>query len=410
MDRAKYNFRIGLTHEALWGFGFGFIQPITILPLALTDLGGSAALAGLLGGLFYAGINLPQAFSALSFSTAWTSPKRLALLHIPAVSSTFFIAAVFFFVPSDNLALKRALFLAGIAAFSLGVGLTVPHWMVGTSRCIPEKIRGRYFGVCFFLAGLLGTLTSHEAADWAAQGGLQWGYAASFLAAGILQTASVVALTFWKPLEKAPVTRTQALLPFLRKLLPQGEKAAWVLFLCLNLGFIFMNAAGSQYTVDLREARSLPKEAFTLLAPAFALGGMAGAFLIGYLTDHKGPRTALAGAMAAAAVSLGFIAFAPVDARQALSFFGSGYAGSAFIGNMLVILVLSGKTHPSTKVGILNTLLAPFSFGAPFLAGFLAERFGFGAAYAFSGAAVLIAALLLLPNPLWRAFSARKAA
>jgi predicted MFS family arabinose efflux permease len=325
------------------------------------------------------------------------------------VCSTFFFAAVFFFVPPENLALKRALFLLGIAAFTLGVGLTIPHWMVGTSRCIPENIRGRYFGLCFFLAGLLGSFTSRTSALWAARGGLEWGYGASFLAAGFLQAASVATLVFWQPLEKAPAPRTQALLPFLRKLLPQGEINAWVLFLFLNLGFIFMNAAGSQYTVDLRESRQMAKEVFALLAPAVSLGGMVGAFLIGYLTDHRGPRTALAGAVTAAAVSLGFIAFSPANAWQAFSFFGSGYAGSAFIGNMLVILVLSGKFHPSTKVGILNTFLAPFSFGAPFLAGLLAERFGYGAAYAFSGAAVLGAAALLLPNSLWRAFAARKA-
>jgi MFS family permease len=401
LDRSRRNILVGWTHEALWGVGFGFLQPMTILPLALTDLGGSAAQAGLLAGLLAAGMNLLQGPAALALSPAWTEPRRLALLHLPAILGTYATAAVFFLRPEDP-QLHRALFLAGCTWFFLGVGLTVPQWMVATSRCIGEGFRGRYFGVSFFLSGFLQVLTSGLAARWASQGGLEWGYGTAFLLAAVFQTLSALGICLWRPLRPAPAARRGPAGPFLKGLLTDRERTAWGLFAALSALLVAMNAAGGLFTVDLRDARGADKTLFELLAPVFSLGLMAGAIVMGWVSDRRGPDAALKGAVAAALASLAGVAFLPVGWVQALSYFGSGYANHLFVACMVAALALSGARHPTVKIGWLNTLLTPVQFGAPFLAGHLAERLGYGAAYGFSAAAAVAAALLLRPNALWR--------
>src|ERR1019366_9036034 len=99
MNPSRKNFALGILHETLWGTSFALINPATILPLALKDLGGGAELAGLLVALLFGGLNTLQLFSAFYFSPRWSDPKWLALMHLPGISCIAGLSALFFFFP-----------------------------------------------------------------------------------------------------------------------------------------------------------------------------------------------------------------------------------------------------------------------------------------------------------------------
>jgi MFS family permease len=407
MERSKFNFYLGLTHESLWGLGFGFMQPMTILPLALTDLGGSAGAAGLLAGIFTAGSGLLQAVSALTLSPSWTDPKRLSLLHAPGILGTFLTAFVFFFPPADP-TLHRLLFLGACAWFFIGIGIVIPHWMVAAGRCIDPKIQGRYFGMSFFLQGLLGAFSSRLAASWAGEGGLRWGYGLAFLSAALFQSLSAFLIGFWRPARGAPTPRREAVGPFLRNLLEPRERKAWGLFALLSVFLIAMTAPSGLFTVDLTQTRGATKILFEWLAPAFSIGLMAGALAMGLISDRQSPRTAFVTAILGALLGLVGIHFFSAGMMQVFSYFGAGYSTNLTVVCMVVALGLSGKKHPTVKIGILNTVLTPAQFLLPLWAGALAQEYGYGWSYALAALAALAAAFFLLPNALWRTYRSIK--
>lgn len=400
MNKIKHNFIIGIVSESLWGMSIGFFMPQTTINNALVDLGGSPALAGFLASLFGFGLSLPQFFSALLFPPKFTDPPRMVLLHSSAILGPLVAALGLWFLPSEPSSFRLWTLLAGFAVFSFGIGVVIPHWAGCIGRCLPEKIRGRYFGLCFFASGLCAAGTGWLGSHWAAQGGLQWGYALCFSLAPVLMVASVLTMLLFRPLR--PAAR-----PFVKDVVRDGlrilkEKVRHPGSFRLALVLVFLlnaaSAPGNLFTIYLR-SRGVETAWFEAFTPALAIGGMAGALGLGWLVDQKGFRMAYMAAFTVGALSLAAIFLPGHFAGPVSAFAGFGFMTSAFpVVNLALILRIAGHAESTLQQGLFSTLLSPWSLLAPLAAGWLAEWAGypwaFGSGIFFTLAAFAVLALV----------------
>jgi len=393
MTIVKKNFILGIVSEAFWGAGFGLYMPPTLLNLALVDLGGSAVLAGFLVSIFATGINLPQAFSALTLPPKFSDPPRAALLHIPALLGPLVSGLSFLLIPASDPSARLVGFLSGFALFSFGIGLVVPHWVTGISRCLPEKLRGRYFGTSFFASGLCAASTGWLGARWVSQGGLEWGYACCFLSAVPFMVMSLVVLSFMKPVTARPKAQASGAWKKSFHLLSRKlqEPGPFRVGLALVFLLILVAASGNLFTVYLREVVKVEAGSFQFLAPALSLGAMAGAFLLGWLSDRKGLRIAYGVAFSAGVLSMLLISCQGI-AFSTLAFGALGFLESAFpVLGLVLVLKLAVNRDAPVQTGLFNTLMSPWNFLLPLAVGTLAARAGYSWAFTLGGVCCLAA-------------------
>ncbi len=396
MKQANKNFILGMVSEAFWGAGMGLVLPNTIVPLALVALGQSASEAGLLGSIFSMGILLPQVFSALVIPPRFTNPRLTALLHLPALFGPLLMGLGFALLPPGNREILYFLF-AGFTLFSFGIGLVAPHWIGAIGRCIPEKMRGRYFGASFCASGFLATLTGWLASRWADKGGLEWGFAWCFLWAGVPMLGSLMVLTFLKPITPAPQAQPPKAVRGSFKLLKNKlmESGPFRSGLFLTILMTLASAPGNIFTVYLRNEAELAVSWFEFFTPAVTIGGMIGAFLLGWVVDHKGLRVAFTWTFTAGLVSLIFIFFWGNPSWPTLAFAFSGFINSAFpVVTLVMVLKMSGHQKSTLQVGLFNTLMSPWAL-APLFVGLLANSAGYSWAFGL-GILSCLAALVIL--------------
>ncbi|HUO57790.1 MAG TPA: MFS transporter [bacterium] len=398
MKPAQRNFIAGVASEFFWGMGFALFLPQILVSRALVELGGSATLVGLLASIFSIGLTLPQVFSALTLPPRFTDPPRLVGLHLPALLGPLVAGLAFLVVPAKYPGYTVVVVLAGFAMFSMGIGIVIPHWVGCVGRCIPEKVRGRYFGVAFFGSGLGATLTGWLGERWADEGGLAWGYSLSFLSAILFMFLSLGCMLFFKPLVGRPKPQRpgavwRAFRMMNEKLLEPGPfRVGLVLVILLNLA----SAPGNLFTVYLLQTVKMKGAWLQFLTPAMTLGAMAGSFLLGWTTDHRGLRAAYGVAFLAGLASLALIILGGNPITPALAFAGFGFLNAAFPVVTLVMLLKFGGRHESTlQQGLFNTLMSPWSFLAPIAAGWLAGWLGYGWTFAGGGTCCLVALLIL---------------
>jgi MFS family permease len=381
LDKVRRNIMVGVTHEAIWGLSFALIDPITVLQLALKDLGGQAALAGLFAGLLWAGLNLSQLPAAFWLSPSFSAPRRCAALHLPALACTGGLGLIFSLGLSPAALLRSYLVLATL--FFVLVGLVVPFWIGMISRCIPSGVRGRYFAWSFSLANLGGIASGALAVHWISQGGLAWGYGQTFGLALLLQLISISLLLLLEPLEPEPAA-PGPLGPYLRR------QAAHLLanrpFQAFLLVSVLMQLASAPYNLftDYLRQRGLPTAWWAWLNAAKNVGGVLGSFLMGYLADHKGPRFSLGAAFAMMAASLLLLPL-PSPGAGLGAFLGGGFFASAYpVVNLYLLLMLAGPGQTTALAGTFAALSAPVVLGAPLLSGWLAQRYGYPASFTLS--------------------------
>ena len=377
--------------------GFGFITPATILTLALVDMGRSAVSASLLSAVLSLGILGPQIFSAFLLSPKFTHPKPLAWLHSLILLGVLSAGIGFLVIPPEVTVARLVLLFSGIAIFALGIGLVEPHWIASMGRCIPQRVRGRFFGSLVFISSLCATFSGWLASHWVAHNGPTGGYAYCFLSAFVCMVSSVILLAYMEPLGPAPHRPPTGALKNGFKLLNQKLsqsgpfRGGIILTMLLYLGCF----PAALLTVYLREQVKLDASWFEIYTPALTLGMMAGALLLGLLLDHRGLKSAFTLAFLVG-LSVPLLAFQ--GQHPLVSLGGYLCAGFFTIGYTLIspvlILRISHHKESSVQAGLFNSLMIPFSLSALGY-GFVASHWGYGAAFG-TGIVFCVTALLIL--------------
>lgn len=394
----KRNFKLGVVHEAFWGAAFGLMNPLTVLPLALSDLGAGVANVGLIAGFLWTGANLAQLPSAFLLNPKWSDPRRCALLHIPCVSSTGLMALIFALSPGLAAPWKLPLFaLFTISHFAM-MGMVVPFWLSMTGRCISPKARGRYFGTSFAVAGLMGALTGLASAYFLPKG-LHGGYALIYFAAFVLQAISVSLLALLRPTRGRDKAAGPLLPYFKRQFKNLLGHPVFLLFLGLVALQQVAGTAANFFSLS-EKARGADLQVFKTYNAVLPLGGMAGAFILGWITDQKGPRWGWVLAMAAMAGAITTLAWPQGLALTALGFALGGFFNAVYPAVNLHMMFRMGKKNDSAHTTAwFNFIAAPLTLCVPWMAGLWVEKHSFLSLYVLSGAAALGAMLWLSLRP-----------
>jgi MFS family permease len=399
MNQIRKNLFFGVLHEAVWGASWALLNPLTFLEMALKDLGGTAKSAGLLSGLLFAALNFIQIFSAFWLSPRWTHPKKCAPMHLPAISCVAGMAALFYFFPDMNPSVKIAIFLALGLGFFAGVGVVMPHWVGMIGRSIPRDFRGRYFAWCFALSNLAGVGTGILGAHWAAAGGLKWGFALCFAVAVPIQLLCITLLSRMEPLEAEP-EKPGPMLPYLKSRWNTVHAASsFGIFVGLNLLLQLATASGVLFTPYLKDSH-FGNAAFDFFSSAGQIGGMAGAFLMGYMADHFGTRWGFGLAFLSLLPCLLYIALGPSLASGTGAFLGNGIANAAYpVVTLYMVMHFAGPKETTSLTGAFNSVMAPSIFLLPLGLGWLADLSGYHVAFSLSMIACVFGVLLLLLRP-----------
>lgn len=379
--------------------GLSFASQSTILPAFAAHLGASNLVIGAIPALMTLGWNLPSLFAAgyteslarkLPFVLRYTIWERLPFVGLAAVA--FFLAR-----PAPGLSL--ALMLGMLLLITSAGGVLMPAWMDIVARAVPVSLRGRFFAVASLLGGVGGLLGSALTAWVLARMPAPDGYAVCFLMAALCMGLSYVALARVREPRGPAAEAAPPLGVYLRRagrMLREDRNLAWFL-LARALVFIGMMASGF-YTVYALRYYAAPDWAVGVFTTALLAGQMGGNVALGALADrvgHLAPLSIGAGALLLANVGAWLApsleVFIAVFALQGLHLAAVNVSGL----NVLLEFAPAPAARP-TYVGLGTTLLTPVAFGAPLVAGLMADAFGFPAVFVVAALGSLAGLVLLL--------------
>ncbi len=395
----RHNFlALGLDYS-FFLIGMSFASQVTILPAFAAHLGASNVVIGAVPAVLMLGWFLPSLFAAhhterlerkLPFVLRYTVWERVPLGVLAAVA--FFLAG-----PAPTLTLGVLLLLLLVMT---GVGgALMPAWMDIVGRTIPTTLRGRFFGAANVVGsagGLLGSLlTAYILA--AVEPPRSYGFC--FLAGTVFLALSYAALATTREPTGAVASTAVSLGAYLRRmpaLLRRDRNLSWFL---VARGFGTLGAmANGFYTVYALRAWEAPEWQVGVFTTIFLAGQLVGNLGLGWLADHAGHRLVLVlglGAMVAGnlvALGAGSVeTFSPVFALAGI------HNAAVHVSARTILLELAADVvERPTYIGLANTALAPLSFGAPLVAGLMADRLGFATVFGVAAALSAVSLVLLL--------------
>jgi MFS family permease len=379
--------------------GLAFMSSATILPAFAESLGASTVLIGAIPAVMTVGWFLPPLFAAahterlsrkLPFVLRWTGWERLPFLVL---------ALVAFFLADRSPALSMWLVLLMLLVMTAVGGMLMPAWMDLVARALPQRLRGRFFGLAS-LAGTVGGVAGSALTSWVlATLPSSSAYGVCFLAATVFVVLSWIALML---VREPPATTVPSETDFwthlgrIPALLRQDTNFSWFLVgRVLSFGAVIGSAFFTVYALRVLRAPPADVGIFTALLLA---GQMAGQIALGWVADRAGHRLVLviaawtATAMNVVALSAGSLGvFSLVFALNGL--FNAAIQVSAV--NVLLEFAPTPQQNP-TYVGIERTFLAPFGFVLPLVGGLLIDAMGYGFVFWLSAGCSVASAIVLV--------------
>lgn len=406
MSQLRHNVLVLGTDYGLFMVGLTFASQSTILPAFAASLGAPNVVIGAIPAVMTLGWFLPSLFAAghtetltrkLPFIMRWTAWERVPFLVMALLA--FFTAERW-----PNLTLALVLLMLAIIT---GVGgVLMPAWMDLIARALPTTIRGRFFALSNFVAGLVGFAASLLVTKVLAWVPAPASYGVCFLGATVCVGLSWVALAFVReePAESAaaPVP-LRAYLGRMPALLQRDRNLSW--FLAARAFAMTGAMATGFYTVYALRAWDTPAAQAGVFTAFMLLGQSIGTLTLGWVADHLGHRVVLLTGMTAAVGATSAALAAPSLAAFGLVFVLFGVQAAAVnVSNLNVLLEFSPTPDARpTYVGLGTTAMAPMAFAAPLLGGLLADTVGFRAMFAIAlvfalGGLLLLATLVRDPR------------
>lgn len=406
MSQLRHNVLVLGTDYGLFMVGLTFASQSTILPAFAASLGAPNVVIGAIPAVMTLGWFLPSLFAAghtetltrkLPFIMRWTAWERVPFLVM---------ALLAFFTAERWPSLTLALVLLMLAIITGVGGVLMPAWMDLIARALPTTIRGRFFALSNFVAGLVGFAASLLVTKVLAWVPAPASYGVCFLGATVCVGLSWVALAFVReePAESAaaPVP-LRAYLGRMPALLQRDRNLSW--FLAARAFAMTGAMATGFYTVYALRAWDTPAAQAGVFTAFMLLGQSIGTLTLGWVADHLGHRVVLLTGMTAAVGATSAALAAPSLAAFGLVFVLFGVQAAAVnVSNLNVLLEFSPTPDARpTYVGLGTTAMAPMAFAAPLLGGLLADTVGFRAMFAIAlvfalGGLLLLATLVRDPR------------
>jgi MFS family permease len=398
--------------NAVFVIAITFVGGTTVLPTLVTRLGGSAFMVGLIATCQAGGWLLPQLLGAgLTAGKKRVMPNLMLPLYVgrPALLAVAGIIAAF--GVSSPWLLLASLYLALLVFWGTD-GLSSVPWFELVAKSVPPHRRGRMFGAAQIAGGLGGMgVGALVAVILGSPGpGFPRNYALLFLIAGGLFLLNYV--PFWLIREPASdaVQERDSARPGLRDfgaslLRIVRSDSTFVRLIVSRLLQGTAMAAFPFYILFLDRQLSVSAERLGLFTSAQVFGGLAGGLVIGWIADHRGPRTVIRlSAVICACIPLMALLMLPlhdilgeglVSAGVGLFVVVGGVSSTNLIGFMNYLMEAAPLEQRSLYVGLFNTLAGAILVVPPLL-GWLLQAASFPVVFLLAMAASLGSLLVSL--------------
>jgi MFS family permease len=394
----RHNVVVNLLDGGFFGLGWGFGSIGTILPLFFARMTDSALLIGLIPALHAVGWQLPQLFMANSVSrlrrykpmVMWiTINERVPYLGLALVA--WLLAAL-----GNRLALVLAFILLMWQGF--GAGFTANAWQSMIAKIIPPDSRGTFFGAQGAFANILMSLSA-VAAGYILE---RYDSHLDFTLCFLLTAAGMGISLLFLGLTREPADES--------KIIPERQASPWkggweilrrdrnfAAYLAVRLLSQFATMGFAFYILYGLRRFGMDEVTAGLLTAALTVTQTAANVVMGWLGDRFGHRSMLVAGSLAVTVSSLIAWGAPSIGWLYPVFILAGLANVAYWTTGMAITVEFGseETRP-TYIGLSNTLVAPATFLAPLIGGWIADAVSFQATFMVSAVGGLVIAGLLL--------------
>ncbi len=394
----RYNITVNLLDGAFFGLGWGFGSIGTIIPLFVSQMTDSAILIGLIPAIHAVTWQLPQLFVANAVArlrqykpmVLWlTLHERLPYLGLAIVA--FFASAL-----GNRLALLLTFLLLLWQGF--GAGFTANPWQSMIAKIIPGEARGTFFGAQSAFANILMSVAAVAAGYILERLDAPHDFTLCFLLVLVGMAISMLFLA----LTREP-TDTEKNIPE-RRSFPWRE---WVAVLRRDRNFSalllvrflsqFATMGFAFYIIYGLRRFQMDEVTAGFLTAALTITSTIGNPLMGWLGDRLGHRAMLIAGSFAVTLSSLLAWFAPSLAWMYPVFILAALANVAYWTTSMAITTEFGtEENRPVYIGLANTLIAPATFLAPLLGGWIVDSSGFQTTFLLSALGGLIIAALLL--------------
>lgn len=392
----RFNTAVNLLDGAFFGFALGFASFITIIPLFVSQLTESSTLIGLIPAIHIVGWQLPQIFTAgrvrrLSrfkpMALTMTIQERLPFLGL---------AALAWWLPGLDRRLALVLVFLLLTWQGLGGGWTATVWQSLIGKIIPASWRGSFFGAQAAAANLLASISAVLAGQILERFPSPLDFTLCFGLAALAMAISFGFLAITREREHIPANSTNPQAPEwpeIKRILSTDRILRR--FILIRMIFQVGMVAFAFYAIYAVQELGVSAGMVGWLTGVLIFGEVIVNPLIGVLGDRKGHRRVLViGALAACASTI----LASIATSITIWFLIFVLAGVAYAVGWTTTMVLSIELGPvqdqATYIGLSNSLLAPATLAAPFVAGWVIDNFGYAPMF-ISAAGIFLAGAVL---------------
>ncbi len=422
----RRNYILGVINGAFMTLAHTFEDPRTILSVFVLRLTSSDTMVGLVTGIFMAGWYLPQ-FLVSSFveHKQRKLPYFVLWAKVRIVSRVITVLSVFL-IGASHPSLLFWVFLAFWTATSLGAGFAGMPFLEIVAKTVPERHRGRFFGMRRIVGAVLG-IGAGIAAKYVLAPDFPLGFPENYglLMAFATVAAGIAVLSFCR-IEEPASSVSSPRRPFLEHMRSGvaliGADGNYKQFLITRVLWSATAMAFPFYAVYAVADLGMEESAVGIFATLWVVGSLAGNLIWSQVIDRHGSRAALVGsgilaiasplvacivilipdgALAGVLSDPGSAAGGAIGAKHVL--FMSTFVINAFafhgraISNVTYLLEIAPAERRPTYIGLANTLTFPLAMSPVFgglLIGSTSYLWMFAAA-AIVGVAGLWSVLLL---------------
>jgi MFS family permease len=397
-EDVRFNATVNILDGAFFGAGLGFASFTTIIPLFVSLLTSSPIIIGLAPAIHSLGWQLPQL--PLAGRVAKLSRFKPSVLTMTIHERLPFLglAITAWFFPSLNPQLALAIVFLLLVWQGFGGGFTANLWQSMIAKIIPESMHGRFFGLQMAGMDLLMSGAAVAAGVILERNTSRVGFSLNFTLAFAAMVVSFIFLSLTREKAVTPARSAEEKTSVwweTRRLL--GADSIFRRFLLIRMIFQLGMVAFSFYAIYAVADRGVGVGLVGVLTGVMVFSQMAVNPMLGAIGDRTNHFFVLFLGTITALLSTLLIGYINSVSSLYLSFSLAGIALAVGWTTTIVISLGFGRpAEQSTYIGMSNTLIAPVTLAAPFVAGWVIGEFGYPSMFRACALIFLLAALMSL--------------
>ncbi len=394
----RFNTIVNILDGGFFGIALGFASFTTIIPLFVRQLTDSSVLIGLIPAIHSVGWQLPQLLTAGRVRRLERYKPMVMAMTIHERLPFLGLALVAYFLSRLDTPIALMLIYILLIWQGFGGGLTAMVWQSMIGKIIPSSWRGRFFGVQGSAANLLMSITAVIAGQILERFDSPDDYVLCFLLASAGLAISYVFLGSTREQAHAPTSSSEIPTNLWREV---GQilvsDRVFRRFLLIRMIFQLGGTAFSFYAVYAVVELGVSEAMVGWLTGVIFFAQVIANPTLGTLGDRTSHRSILLLGVTMAMLSSALAGWATSIPLWFLIF---ALAGMGAVANWTTSMVLSLEfgtpANRAAYIGMANSLIAPVTLAAPFLAGWLIDAYGYTAMFRISALVFLVAALISL--------------